>query len=48
MEQNATHAAVKDVLNKLGKEECALSMGQSSNDAVAKDVQTKSSKEECA
>ena len=39
---------MKDVQIKLRREECASSMGQSTNDAVAKVAQIKLEKEECA
>ena len=42
------NALLKDAEIKLSGEECALSMGQSTNDAVLKDVQIKLRKEEFA
>ena len=39
MGQESNYVAMKDVLIKLSKEECAVDMGQSTNYAAKKDVQ---------
>ena len=47
MGRTSNDAAVMDAQIKPGREECALSMEQSTKDAVVKDAEIKLSEEEC-